>query len=227
MYKRILPIALAGMTACALAMGVSACSGGGDDDDAASPTPTPVNPDYCLILWANQSTVADRFDIYFWQTGVELMNAGAGAYQNGTSVRDSSYGFFFYRAELSSTGGIVGQEVLGVSTSGAWALNSITGVEPGNTIDYEDTTSQQYFDGSGAGALGAAVASDGTGTFAGTLTDPDADEVIQGTGSITVAVNGTDVTMGAISYAICDQSSTFAPGQHVPLRVPVELFRSK
>ena len=204
MYKRLLPTALAGMTACALALGVSACSGGGDDDDVASPTPTPVNPDICFTIFADQSaSMAGRFNVYIWQTAASLMNQGAGAYQVNTDAFDSSVGFFYYQDD-----GTLGSVNNGISitTNGAWTINSLTGVEPGNTLDWEDNDSQQYFDTD----TGALVGSNGTGNWSGTLSDPE-DDPIAGTGTITIAHMGSSLEMSSINYSMCVNSNAFAP----------------
>lgn len=207
-FKSTLSLTLALLTAGTLALGVQACSGGGDDDDDAATTPV-NNANICIILWADQSGEAGLFDVYTWQAAVDQVDQGAGTYNFGSSAFDSTIGFLYYR----TTPQLTNPQVLGIATAGNWNISVVEGINPGNQLSWADTDSNNYFDGNTGGALGAQVASNGTGSWTGALssTDPD-DDPTPGTGTITVAVATTaDLTVGTINYAQCFQASqTFA-----------------
>ena len=200
--KSTLSLTLALLTAGTLALGIQACSGGGgdDDDDAAT---TPVNnANICTILWAKPSGdgVQNRFDIYTWQAAVEFVDQGAGTYVFNTNYLDSVFGFLYYRSDITAGGQIGDPQVFGIATNGDWNISVLGGLLPGDTFEWADSGSNEYFN-----LDGAKTASYGTGSFTGVISsnDPD-DDVTPGTGSISVAVATTaNLSIGAISYAQC------------------------
>lgn len=205
--KSTLSLTLALLTVGTLALGVQACSGGGDDDDDAATTP-PSTANICIILWAKPSGEASRFDVYTWQAAASQVDQGAGTYNFGGTALNSTIGFLYYRASAQLTSA----QVFGITTSGNWNISVVEGLNPADQLSWADTDNQNFFDASGAAALGAQVASNGTGAWTGDLSSIDPDDApTPGTGTITVAVaNTANLTIGSINYAQCFEANLFA-----------------
>ncbi len=196
-FRRSIPLAI--MATGALAFGLAACSG--DDDDIASPTPTPYNPDICFIVWAKANSVnAANFDAYFWQAAATEVANGAGNYVFNTGAFDSVLGFFYYNTNAT----LDAYAALGVNTAGDYTL-TIDGLQMDDNFDFADTTNNQYFDVPATGPLGAQIASNGTGTFDGVLSDPEPGApATPGTGTLTIAYAGSSLALGALDATCVD-----------------------
>ena len=177
----------------ALALAAGACDGD-DDDDAASPTP--YAPDICYILWA--TPVGDVYDAYVWQGAASLVagTAGASGYTFNQDEFDSILGFFYFRTDDTFDE----YETLGVTTAGGFSLQA-SGVQRGDTFTFNDDSNQLYFEYPASGPLLGQVASNGTGSFTGALSDPEG-QATPGQGSLTIAYAGSNLELDAL-YAEC------------------------
>jgi hypothetical protein len=191
--KRSISLALLASTLAALAVGVSACSGSGDD--VASPTPTPFNPDFCLIDWQVQMD-ADHYNDYRLFMLAARWSAGSNNYSDLQNVGN----IFAYGIPNTATN-LNQAAILGLSTSGDFTTTA-TGVEQGNNVTFNDSTPQAITQvGTDLQTKIGHLGSGGDGDFTGTWSNPSPGATpTLGTGTVHVAmVDGSSLTLGSVT----------------------------
>lgn len=206
---RILALTLTATVAAGVA---ASCGGGGgdDDDDGATTTSTPVNVDYCQIVWATPDEGA--FDVF-------LVDAPIGQWSTGTKNYgiNSPIGVFYNNQPADQT-----QPALSaaITTSGQFDLVLANGTTTAAGVQFADTTLQNFYAyGQSNGVIGMKVGTGGTGTFSGVWSPPEG-PITGGDGNITIAYEGTSRLIGAQgAYAICyDRGATFQARTRETLR---------
>lgn len=172
------------------------------------PTGTPAaSSGYCSFVWATDYTSVDgTFDFYEVDISSDAWTNTTAAYDGANAV-----GYFVVGYD-PNTGDIV--YGAGMSTAGAMTLN-VSGMNMGDAASYNDTGTHTFYDATAyfTGAsqtLGDAVATGGSGSFSGNLSDPDPNNPITaGTGDMTATDNGgnseifADPSQTSFAYAVC------------------------
>lgn len=219
--RRSFPLALT--LVGALALGLAACAGGDDDD--ATPTPVPYAPDQCVIDWIGGT--ADNTHVYRL-----ILSAGeVGGTSDYSDVANvsviSAYGLPTGATSLFQAKKLTGAKAGAFDTTAA-------GLQDGDTVSFDDTTAQSYFLINTADfTLGdVSQGSAGVGSFNGEWTPhpasgdflPDSDEIVAGTGSITMVGTASIVTVtGNPVFGWCIKDVFFAPSERLDrlMRAPV------
>lgn len=194
-------------------MAVAACSGGGDGGDGGpTPTPTAFVPVGCQIVWINRDPPgqSDVIDYYLVDGPASVWTTGTHAYQQGDPTGATNLtGAFVDDYHLPS--GAIGQAM--VATAGTFLLTVESVGVTGSAVAFDDDTAQAYYLIDSAGNLAASQGTSGTGSFAGVWSAPDDPDVTEGSGTVEVLFQGTNLTVGQTStYALCyDAGSSFAP----------------
>lgn len=210
---RIQPTRLSLLALGLLCATVAACSGGGDDDDDGN-TPDPGNPTACQIVWVTRDPPAqtDFFDYY-------VVDAPVGTWATG----DHNY----FLGDTTGASNVTGAWVDGydlvarewaqaaLATSGAFTLALDSGANPhapGVGIDFDDATAQEYFLLGSSDELTVGIGDAGTGSFTGEWSNPGSPDVQEGSGTISIAYLGSDLTLGTdVAFAQCYGEAAFAP----------------
>lgn len=178
------------------AVSFAACSGDDDGGDGADPTPTPAFPaDRCHIVWSTESE--ERTDLFVLDAPfANWVTSSSHALVTGTGGFRATY-LGDYEVGTDSAA------VVAAVTTGTIAI--ATG-EPGPSVflDFENEVPRPLFHVDTAGNPTAFAGSGGTGTFSGFWSDPWSANVVPGSGTISVLVDGTSRTLGSdVSYAVC------------------------
>lgn len=205
MSKRFVSLSLVVAAAGALSL-ASACSSS-SSGSSGTPTPTPTTITDCEIIWQNQNpTNSNNVDEYF-------VGLPVASWQSGASTYDATNNVGIYVINLDFTSGTV--DAAGEATNGDFTL-TVAGTAANDSASFNDTAAQQYWDAAGSGTtLGGLVGSGGTGSFTGTLADPN-NLAISGSGTITVNI-GTSGAMqfgdggGGADAALCYDANAFGP----------------
>lgn len=191
----------------------AACSGDDDDDDGA--TPEPIDPTGCQMVWVTRDPPeqTDTFDYY-------VVDAPVGSWESG----DESY----YVGDPTGAANVTGAWVDGydlverewvqaaVATSGVFTLVLSTSgdaaLEPGRSVAFDDTTAQSYFLLGSNDELTVSIGDSGTGSFDGEWSIPGSPDVEEGSGTVSIAYLGSDLTLGVdVAFAQCYEETAFAP----------------
>jgi hypothetical protein len=198
-----------------LGAAVAACSGGGGDDDDDGGTPDPGSPTSCQIVWVTRDPPAqtDFFDYY-------VVDAPVASWETG----DHSYFLGDTTGATNVTGAWVDDYDLvarewtqaALATSGVFTLALGSGASPhapGVAVDFDDATPQEYYLLGSSDELTTAIGEAGTGSFLGEWSAPGSPDVVEGSGTISIAHLGSDLTLGLdVAFAQCyGDASAFAP----------------
>jgi len=194
--------------------GIAACSGDDDDDD--DNTPAPITPTGCQIVWVTRDPPGqtDRFDYY-------VVDAPVGSWESG----DEGYFIGDPTGVANVTGAWVDDYDLvdrewvqaAVATSGVFSLvlgtSGVAALEPGLPVEFADSVEQAYFLLGSNDELTVSIGDAGTGTFDGEWSTPGSPDVEEGSGTITIAYLGSDLTLGVdVAFAQCyEDTAAFAP----------------
>jgi hypothetical protein len=176
----------------------SACSGGGGgggDDDSPTPSPT-FEADRCQIVWRNDVTTSVK-DVY-------LVDASVGTWVLNTAmqfaVTDTGFSGVFYRGLDLNTATWALQAI---TTTGTFSLLT-SGTETGQILGFDDVEAQSLWSVSSGGDPVAVIGTGAAGSFSGFWSDPFSQNVTPGSGTVTLAIDGTAHTLGIdLSYAVC------------------------
>ena len=221
--------------ASALSLSLLAACNGGVSTSAAGASPTPSHtstpgstptvtpPDATPTPTATGTPSAETMQCSFvWSTSYVAIDGTYDFYEvdvAGSKWANTTNAFL---ADMSVSGYyIIGynptaQTILaaGMSIDGAIALN-VSNTAMGTAAGFTDTASHTFYDATDyfngvSTQLGGAVATGGTGNFAGNLSNPDATTAVTpGTGSIDATDGTTTETFGGpndgtnLDYAVC------------------------
>lgn len=185
------------LTLVSAAVAAAACSGSGGGGDTTTPSPTPTFvPDGCQIVWMTNVTPGPGglVDFYVVDMVAADWTVGTHLYAN-----PSPRGVFFKSYDLTSGA----YAARATATTGTFTMIAATTTNQ-HFVHFEDTVPQHYFLLDTNGSPAADEGTGGTGSFSGGLSDPYAQNVTPGTGTVTILFDGTARTIGSdLAYAIC------------------------
>ncbi len=171
-----------------------------------APTPVPSSAT-CSFVWLTDYSAIDGRPSYdFYE--VDVLQT---AWNNATNAfGDNAVGYWISGYDPTTNEIVFGA---GMTTAGAIALN-VSNMNMGTAAGFTDTASHTYYDAKAyfqgtAAALGAQIATGGTGSWTGNLSDPDPNAPVDpGTGTIdvtdgTVTETFADPAQSSVSYAYC------------------------
>lgn len=157
------PLLLAAVAS--LAVGVAACSGGGGDDGTSNELTN------CQIVWANQGSVSQRFDIYIVDMPIEDWTDGEKTYD--ITVPGSEIAAIYYD-ELALVGSNAGLYLSrGITTNGTFTVTATQGTNQGEPVTVTDDGNQLYFALDGNDNVGLERGNGGAANFIGVWSNPD------------------------------------------------------
>lgn len=151
--------------AVALSVGVAACSGGGGGGGEAAGLTN------CQIVWANQGSVSQRYDVYIIDMPIEAWTDGEKTYD--VTVPGSEIAAIYYD-EIALTGSNEGLYLSrGITTAGTFSVTASQGTNQGEPVMVADDGSQLYFGLDGNDNIGSERGDGGVAAFTGVWSNPD------------------------------------------------------
>ena len=200
MIRRPVRFGLVLVSLAGAAVASVACSGSGGGGTTTPTPPPPFVPDGCQIVWMSEETAAAPSIV-----DVMLLDVPIGDWAVGTHAYAAAgpRGLFYKHYDLS-TGAFTARAI---EQTGSFQLFA-TSTSSGGFVHFVDDTAQELVLVDTAGNPVASEGTSGTGSFFGPLSDPFAQNVLPGSGAMSVVFAGTAEQLGHdLSYAVCYHGS--------------------